>query len=124
MKKPFIGDTPIIVTDLNKHRVADASYFHALQLEKTISICPSLRRPPEKMNIIFGEGIEIVMKAKVIKPANSSLAVSLLIARKKDGSLNFCVENRVFNCDIMAEKYPIITSEEVLHELKYVTVFS
>ena len=66
-----------------------------------------LRRHPLAHLAIIDQKVEEMLRARVIEPAASPFASNVLLARKADGSVRFCVDFRQLNQITYGDSYPL-----------------
>ena len=84
---------------------------------------PHRRIPPALFNEVR-EHLAEMLQAGAIRPSQSSYSSNVVIVRKKDGSLRFCVDFRKLNSKTIKDAYAIPRVEDTLHLLagaKYFT---
>lgn len=64
-----------------------------------------------------------MLKARIIRPACSPRAFSVVVTRKKDSHPRFCIGYRALNNKMKGGKFPIPNFEEILDEMSRATVF-
>ena len=78
---------------------------------------------PALFNVVR-EHLAEMLQAGAIRPSKSSYSSNVVIVRKKDGSLRFCVDFRKLNSKTIKDAYAIPRVEDTLHLLagaKYFT---
>jgi len=68
--------------------------------------------------------IEELMEKQFIRPSASPWGASVLLVKKKDGSLRLCMDYRQLNKLTVKNKYPLPRIDDLLDQLKGAWVFS
>lgn len=84
----------------------------------------ALRRQPAPYQEFLDKKIDDMLKNKIIAPATSPWAANVVIVRKKDGSLRFCLDTRPLNRVTVPDQYPLPLLSECLDALSGSSVFS
>ena len=109
------GVTDIGQTDLVKHRI---------RLNNEEPFKEPYRRIPPRLIQEVREHLEEMKSAGAIRDSESPYSSNLVIVRKKDGSIRFCVDFRKLNRRTMTDAYAIPRVEDSLHLLAGSKFFS
>ena len=82
------------------------------------------RREPLGMKDAVKEEIEKMMNKGIIEPSTSAWASPIVLVRKKDGSIRFCIDYRKLNDVTSKDAYPLPRIEDNLDALKGAKFFS
>jgi len=77
----------------------------------------SLRRQPPLYQKIIQEQTADMLKAGIIRPANSEWAANVVLAKRKDGKLRFCVDYRSLNDASRKDSFPLPRIDQCLDTL-------
>lgn len=66
-----------------------------------------LRRQPAPYHQVIDERVEEMLASGVVEPAVSEWAANVVLAKKKDGSLRFCIDYRKLNAVTKKDAYPL-----------------
>ena len=69
---------------------------------------------PIKHREIIGNTIKEMLEAKIIEPSNSPWSFPVVLVKKSDGSLRFCVDFRQLNKIIKDDAWPLPRIDEIL----------
>ena len=108
------------VTDLGKCDLVK----HQINLNDNVPFKEPHRRIPPALFNEVREHLAEMLQAGAIRPSKSSYSSNVVIVRKKDGSLRFCVDFRKLNSKTIKDAYAIPRVEDTLHLLagaKYFT---
>ena len=67
----------------------------------------TLRRQPDKYLEIIDQQVEMMKKQGLIEDSQSDWASNVVLAKKKDGSLRFCLDYRQLNSRTVKDTYPL-----------------
>ena len=83
-----------------------------------------LRRAPVHMNDKIDGYIDVMLQKDVIQPLSSPWASGIVMVRKKDGSLRFCVDYRKLYDVTVKDSYPLPRIDYYLEQLSGASWFS
>ena len=87
---------------------------HAIDVEgnKPIKLPP--RRPPLAQREVIEKEVKKMLAADVIEPSDSPWAAPVVLVKKKDGNVRFCVDFRKLNAVTKKDAYPLPRIDESL----------
>ena len=89
---------------------------------------PPLRQPYRRQNPAVRREemtqVQQILSSNVIRPSNSPWASPVVMVRKKDGSLRFCVDFRQLNAAIVKDAHPLPRIDDLLDALHGAKWFS
>ena len=83
----------------------------------------NVHRIPFAMRQEVAHQLHGMQQSGVIQPSNSPWASPMVLVRKKDGTLRFCVEYRGLNAVTKSDKFPIPRIDHILDQLGESQVF-
>ena len=87
---------PLGWTELVKHDIVTPSQAPIKQ---------AVRRPPSHLKTTAEE--EVQKRDDIIEPSNSPWASPVILVKKKDGSIWYCIDNRRLNTVTQKDSYPL-----------------
>jgi hypothetical protein len=127
-EKGKVHYTPEIKRILDKHQKVfglippgvppDRGFEHIIELEagaKPVITTPY--RHPKKYKDNIEKFIKDLLDMGHIIPSSSPFASSVVLVKKKDGTMRMCIEFRALNKKTIKKKYPIPRIDELLDEL-------
>jgi len=106
----------IFATDINKLGRTDLVSHRIF----TKDVPPIRSRPysiPPSEQTFIKEEIQRMMKHKLIRPSNSPWTSPVVLVKKKNGKLRFCVDYRKLNNITKKDAYPLPRIDEMLNTL-------
>ena len=100
-------------TDLGRNGVLP----HRIDTGDCKPIKQTLRQQPYAHNAEIERNVQELLAAKVIEPAFSPWASNVLLVRKKDGPMRFCVDYRKLNQATIKDSYPLPRISSCLESL-------
>lgn len=113
----ILSGSGIIAASLHDLRPANVPVRHSFELKNDEPIYSGGRRLPPKHNKIVKEEIDRMLEAGIVTPTSSAWSFPVVIASKKDGSSRFCVDYRVLNQRMKADRFPLPKIQEIFDEL-------
>ncbi len=104
--------------------IGDADYAHDIQLTDYKPFKSRPYRIPVAQQQIADEHIENMLKMGIIRPSTSEFASPIVLIKKSDGSIRFCVDYRKLNAATVKDNYPMPLIEERLNSIFGSAVFS
>ena len=109
------SDTDIGRTDKVKHHIV---------LTNSEPFKERYRRIPPQLYQEVKQHLRDMLKAKVIRESNSPFASPIVLVRKPDGSLRFCIDFRKLNSRTVKDSYPLPRIDDTLDSLIGARYFS
>jgi transposase InsO family protein len=107
---------------------ADLGRTTLVQHDIDTGMSPPIRQPPRRVPggqlVEFEAEIDRMLRAGVIEPGQSPWASPVVLVRKKDGSVRFCVDYRRLNAATCFDAYPLPRIDETLEALGGTRYFS
>ena len=106
-------------------RPPDRGVEHIIELDignKTIKIHPY--RHPKRIIDEIEEAITELLELGLIRPSSSPFVSSVVMVKKKDGTLRMCIDFRAINKKTIKNIYPIPRIDELMDELHGAMFFS
>jgi len=84
-----------------------------------------MRRTPERLRLVVKKQIEDMLRNNIIRPSTSPFACPiLLVAKKEEGQMRFCVDYRPLNNVTVKDRYPIPNIQLIIDSLHGAKYFS
>ena len=90
---------------------------HRIDTGESRPVRQPLRRQPLPYRAAIDEHLGQMLAAGVVEPAVSEWAANVVLAKKKDGSLRFCIDYRQLNDRTRKDSYPLPRIDECLDAL-------
>ena len=91
---------------------------HAIHLSESAPIKQRVRREPMNYQGVVKEELDKMLEKDVIEPSTSPWASPVVLVKKKDGSVRFCIDYRQLNDVTVKDAYPLPKIEENIDALK------
>eukprot|EP00644_Phytophthora_capsici_P019121 jgi/Phyca11/132843/e_gw1.239.4.1 len=75
------------------------------------------RRQAQAEDAVINENVDKMLKAGVIEEGNGAWGFPVVLVRKKDGEVRFCVDYRALNKVTHKDVYPLPRIDETLEAL-------
>jgi hypothetical protein len=127
-EKGKVHYTPEIKRILDKHHKVfgpippgvppDRGFEHIIELESRAKpVITTPYRHPEKYKDEIEKAIKELLDMGHIRPSSSPFASSVVLVKKKDGTMRMCIDFRALNKKMIKNRYPIPRIDELLDEL-------
>ena len=97
---------------------------HEIRVETEVPIKQAVRRPPIHLREAAEEEVKKMLKDDVIEPSNSPWASPVVLVKKKDGSLRYCIDYRKLNAVTIKDSYPLPRIDDSLDTLRNAKYFT
>ena len=98
--------------------------LHDIDTGDAKPIRQSPRRAPEALKVDMDEEIQSMLNKGAIEPGQSPWASPVVLVKKKDGSIRFCVDYRRLNSVTIFDAYPLPRIDETFEALGGARLFS
>ncbi len=100
------------------------SVKHLIHTTQLPHVMP-MRRTPERLRLVVKKQIADMLRNKIIRPSTSPYASAiLLVAKKEEGQMRFCVDYRPLNSVTVKDRYPIPNIQLIIDSLHGAKFFS
>ena len=114
-----------VFEDLPHGRPLDHGIEHRIELEAgTLPIKIHPYKHPKRVKDEIEKAIKELLELGLIRPSSSPFASSVVLVKKKDGTLRMCIDYRDLNKKTIKNKYPIPRIDELMDELHGAKFFS
>src|SRR6218665_2818930 len=110
MLKEYVDVFSLTEKDLGRTTVCE----HRIDTADSRPVKQPLRRQPFAYGDIIDKQLGQMLQAGVIEPTKSEWAANVVLAKKKDGTLRFCVDYRQLNDRTKKDSYPLPRVDECL----------
>ena len=90
---------------------------HDIQTGDSRPIKHAPRRMGPHQNEIVSQELDKMLKSGVVTPSDSPWSSPVVLVRKKDGTIRFCVDNRRLNNVTIKDAYPLPNIEDAVNTL-------
>jgi len=101
-----------------------SEFVHDIQLADSTPFKSRAYRIPISQQSITEEHVESMLKLGIIRPSASDHSSPIVLVKKSDGSIRFCVDYRKLNSATIKDHYPTPLIEERLNSVLGSNVFS
>jgi hypothetical protein len=96
----------------------DRGFEHIIELEEGAKpVITTPYRHPKKFKDEIEKAIKELLDMGHIRPSSSPFASSVVLVKKKDGTMCMCIDYRALNKKTIKNRYPIPRIDELLDEL-------
>lgn len=97
---------------------------HHIDTGDTRPIMLKRRRHAQTEDAVIEENVEKMLAAGVIEESNGAWGFPVVLVRKKDGEIRFCIDYRALNSVTKRDVYPLPRIDETLETLGGATLFT
>ena len=97
---------------------------HDIQTGEAAPIKQHVRRPPIHQREAAQEEVDKMLKQGIIEPSSSPWASPVVLVKKKDGSVRYCIDYRQLNAVTRKDSYPLPRIDDSLESLGSARYFS
>lgn len=108
----------LIAMSLDDLRPVNVPFKHSFELKDPKAMYHKASRLPPKHKTIVKSEFEKMLRAGVIRPVSSAWSFSIVISTKKDWNARFCVDYRLLNQKMKADRWPLPKPQEIFDEMK------
>lgn len=98
----------------NDGDLGKAEFIHRIELNSDTPVKSRAYRIPYVQKAVVEEGIAKMLKIGVIQRSNSDWSSPIVLVKKKDNTVRFCVDHRKVNEKTVKDNYPMPFIEEKL----------
>jgi hypothetical protein len=103
----------------------DKGFKHIIELEEGAKpIITTPYKHPKKYKDKIEKAIQKLLDMGHIRPSSSPFASSVVLVKKKDGTMRMCIDYRALNKKTIKNRYPIPRIDELLDELHRAVYFT
>ena len=103
----------------------DRGFKHVIELEQGAKlVITTPYRHPRGYKEEIEKNIKEILDMGFITPSSSPFALSVVLVKKKDGTMRMCIDYRALNKKTIKNSYPIPCIDELIDELHGVVYFS
>ena len=114
----MFGDIPLV-------RPSNRGFEHTIELEQGIqAVITTPYRHPKAYRDEIEQAIQELLALGHIRPSMSLFPSSVVLVKKKDGTLRMCIDYRALNKKTLKNRYPIPRIDELMDELRGAKFFS
>ena len=108
----------------NSDDIGKSDYIHKIKLTDEVPFKSRAYRIPQAQKKIVEDEIEKMLRTGVIVKSNSPWSSPVVLVKKQDGSIRFCVDYRRLNSKTIKDNYPMPYIDETLEGFIGKTYFS
>ena len=97
---------------------------HEIRVETDTPIKQHVRRPPLHLREAAEQEVQRMLKDDVVEPSESPWSSPVVLVRKKDGSLRYCIDYRKLNAVTVKDSYPLPRIDDSLDALRHAKYFT
>ncbi|XP_059066288.1 uncharacterized protein LOC131857619 [Cryptomeria japonica] len=123
--KPIIKKHKKVFEDIPKGLPPKRGFEHTIELEEGAKpVITTPYRHPRGYKEEIEKAIKELLEMGHIQPSSSPFASSVVLVKKKDGTMRMCIDYRALNKKTIKNRYPIPRVDELIDELHGAVYFS
>ena len=112
--KKLINDYEDIFSNRESSFIGESSFTHRIELTSQDPVRKKAYRIPYTQQKILEDEVEKMLNANIIEKANSPYGSPVVLVKKRDNSVRFCVDYRELNSITVKDNYPMTFIDEKL----------
>ena len=114
-----------VFKDIPVGQSPDRGFGHIIELEEgTQAVITTLYKHPKRYKDEIKKTIKELLELGYIRPSSSPFASSVVLVKKKYGTLRVCIDYTALNKNTIKNRYPIPRIDELMDELQGGKYFS
>jgi len=122
---PILDWYAIVFGEIPPRQPSNQGFEHTIELEQGIqAVITTPYRHPKAYRDEIERAIQELLALGHIRPSTSRFASSVVLVKKKNGTLRMCIDYRALNKKTLKNRYPIPRIDELMDELRGAQFFS
>ena len=113
----------VFAADMSKSGDSDIA-LHRIDMQGLPPVHVPSRRTAEHTRKVIDEELDEMLKHGIVRPSKSPYSNPVVIDTKKDGGMQFCIDNQRLNEQTKIDQYPLPRIDDALDSLSGARYFS